>query len=92
MSNQVHPCATQRPMTKQAEGVGFEPTEHFCSRVFETRAFGRAMLPLQTTGHYSTASCVGQNIRHRWHLLSPSVQRSTDTHQIHVQPRHHRQQ
>ncbi len=33
--------------------MGFEPTEHCCSRVFETRAFGRAMLPLQTKVHYS---------------------------------------
>jgi hypothetical protein len=55
MSNHIRHYATMEEYHVQAEGVGFEPTEHFCSRVFETRAFGRAMLPLLTKEDYSTA-------------------------------------
>jgi hypothetical protein len=52
---------------RQAEGVGFEPTEHFCSRVFETRALGRTMLPLLAKLNYSTAIAIRQTA----HLLLP---------------------
>ena len=47
--------------------MGFEPTEHYCSRVFETRAFGRTMLPLLAKNHYSTEGLGQQN---PWDLLS----------------------
>ncbi len=47
---------------RQAEGVGFEPTEHCCSHVFETRAFGRTMLPLLAKRHYSTETHGQQNL------------------------------
>jgi hypothetical protein len=51
---------------RQAEGVGFEPTEHYCSRVFETRAFGRTMLPLLAKGNYSIAPSLGQTGGNLW--------------------------
>jgi hypothetical protein len=47
----------------QAEGVGFEPTEHCCSRVFETRAFGRTMLPLLAKPYSIIDTPNQQNIR-----------------------------
>jgi hypothetical protein len=45
---------------REAEGVGFEPTEHFCSRVFETRALDRTMLPLRAKNYSSTEEIIPQ--------------------------------
>ncbi len=78
MSNRIRLCARQRPTIAQAEGVGFEPTEHFCSRVFETRAFDRTMLPLQAKKHYSTAARHRQTIWHLWHQARSEIMGRTD--------------
>jgi hypothetical protein len=32
-----------------AEGVGFEPTVHFCTRVFETRRIVHSRIPPDST-------------------------------------------
>ncbi len=45
-----------------AEGVGFEPTEHCCSRVLQTRAFLHSAILPNDRMHYTTSGGIVQTL------------------------------